>query len=428
MIGRQPALDDVEGPPSEDASKPARAEIKRDLIRALLLAVGVTCAYVLSIFTIGRYYTPISQFDELAQAFLQGHLNIENPSTTHDLTGSGGKWYVPFPPLPALMLLPAVALLGVEHTYTTAFECAIGGANVALAYLIVRALSRRGLSQATQLHAVLLALMVGFGTVHWYMSIQGSVWFLGQVCALMFAFLAVWLAVEFRATTWAGVALAIAMLGRPTMVLMAPLLIALCVIASRGSGTTDRSAALRRVAAALAPAAVSVGLLAAYNYARFGDPTDFGYFDQNVDFVLRTVLDKYGQFDLHYVPHNLWSMFLAGPVWEPATGTMHPHVDGMSILLTTPALIFLVFTFRKSTLNVGAWISVALLMVPLLLYYNTGWVQFGYRFMLDAMPCLLVLLATYVNKDTSKWFWALVGCGVLMNAWGVAWYFPPDLN
>ena len=64
----------------------------------------------------------------------------------------------------------------------------------------------------------------------------------------------------------------------------------------------------------------------------------------------------------------------------------------------------------------------ALVSVPLLLYYNTGWVQFGYRFSLDLLPLAFVLLATGLKRITTLVKAAIV-LAWLINLWGVVWWF-----
>jgi hypothetical protein len=66
-----------------------------------------------------------------------------------------------------------------------------------------------------------------------------------------------------------------------------------------------------------------------------------------------------------------------------------------------------------------------LLLIPLLLYYNTGWWQFGYRFSLDVIPVIMILFALAVNERLDWIFWTLIGIGILINAWGAWWFLNP---
>ncbi len=68
------------------------------------------------------------------------------------------------------------------------------------------------------------------------------------------------------------------------------------------------------------------------------------------------------------------------------------------------------------------WLSIGLISVPLVLYYNTGWVQFGYRFSLDWLPLAFVLLAIGI-KTITPLVRASVVAAWLVNLWGVVWWF-----
>jgi hypothetical protein len=48
---------------------------------------------------------------------------------------------------------------------------------------------------------------------------------------------------------------------------------------------------------------------------------------------------------------------------------------------------------QKSPLALGLWLTIAATAVPSLLYQNSGYYQFGYRFSLDYMVFLVLLLA-----------------------------------
>ena len=162
-----------------------------------------------------------------------------------------------------------------------------------------------------------------------------------------------------------------------------------------------------------------------YNWMRFDSPTDFGYLRQNIAIRLRDDLGRYGQFDLRYITRNLQAMLLATPLWSAAKSRLTPSLEGMSILLTTPALIYIVRARCRSWLPIGAWTALALLVVPVITYYNTGYAQFGYRFSLDFMVPMVVLLAVGAGQRVSWLMRALIMIGVLVNGWGVEWYPNP---
>ncbi len=365
-------------------------------------------------------------FNYLADAFLDGRLYLIDPPSTDDLTFFEGQWYVAFPPLPALLLLPWAAIAGVEQVNTVLFGALMGAINVVLAFLLVQTLARRGWTRLGLIDNLWLTVLFGVGTVHWYVSTLGSVWFVSQICTVTFMLLAGWIAAASGSALFSGAALALAMLARPHVALCYPLLLAMGIEHQRErTGKTDAALWIRWGSLSLAPLALSAAFLLWYNQARFNNPFDFGYLQQNIKDDLRADLQTYGQFDLHYVPHNLWAMLLAGPVWDAAERRIMPTIEGISILLTTPALLYLFNVVQRSIVVFGAWIAWGLLLIPLLTYYNTGWWQFGYRFSLDFMTPALVLLAFGAGARVGWRMRILILIGVLVNAWGVWWYFNP---
>lgn len=365
----------------------------------------------------------VAYFNYLAAAFLQGQLSLQAPPDTLDLTFDRGAWYVPFPPLPALLMMPWVALMGVETLNTVLFAALFGALNVALVVLILIGLAQAGWTQLSTMDTLWLALLFGLGSVHWYMATIGSVWFVAQICTVTFVALAVWLAVE-RASPWlVGTALALALAARPNVIFTWPLLL--------GIAATHRTAHQQRFSwswisqwalKTAVPIVLVLGALLFYNAARFGNSLDFGYLTANVADKLAPDLRRYGQFHLHYLPKNFWAMWLAGPQWDGERNFWLPDPEGMSLLLTTPALIYLVRARQRSWVVTGGWLAVGLLLIPLLLYYNTGWWQFGYRFSLDFMIPVMVLLALAAHTRVTWSMRTLILIGVLVNLYGVLWW------
>lgn len=407
----------------------------RIAVHAVILFALATTLYWGTALYFGNSATPdTAYFNDLADAFLHGRTYLVTPPSTHDLTAYQGRWYVPFPPLPALLMTPLVWALGLAGVNTVFFCAFFGGLNVALVFLITTALNARGWTRLGTTDQVWLTLLFGLGSVHSYMATIGSVWFVAQVCTVTFVALAVWIAVRApwgRTTPWlAGLALGCAMLARPNVAFTWPLLIGIGAmhLGSDSSsppwrlGLTKWRALVGWTVATAIPLGLAVGALLAYNWVRFADPLDFGYRTANVAEKLVDDLRTFGQFHVHYLPKNFWAMWLAGPQWDDAINFWLPDPEGMSLLLTTPALIYLGRAPLRNPLALGAWVAWGLLLIPLLLYYNTGWWQFGYRFSLDFMVPVLVLLALAAGRRTSWAMRALILAGVLANLYGVVWW------
>jgi hypothetical protein len=111
---------------------------------------------------------------------------------------------------------------------------------------------------------------------------------------------------------------------------------------------------------------------------------------------------------------------------------------GLAIWVTTPAVLYLLWPKDKGPLHKPLWLSVACVAIPELMYQNSGWVQFGYRFALDYFPMLVALLAIG-GRPLTRRFKALILFGIAVNLFGAITfgrmgnfsfdgYFPPGID
>ena len=85
-------------------------------------------------------------YNYLADALLHGQIDLRVlPPTTADLSLFHGRYYLYWPPLPAILLMPFVALFGV-HFSDVAFTIALGAANVGVVARLLRLAGRHGVA------------------------------------------------------------------------------------------------------------------------------------------------------------------------------------------------------------------------------------------------------------------------------------------
>ena len=109
----------------------------------------------------------------LAQAFLEGRLDYGENITHFEIAPFNGKFYTVFPPFPALLLMPFVAIFGINF-YQPYLSIFLGSLSVAFAFLTLKDFFQK-LSVAlwgTTLYA--------FGTITWYHAEVGSGWYVAQ--------------------------------------------------------------------------------------------------------------------------------------------------------------------------------------------------------------------------------------------------------
>ncbi len=362
----------------------------------------------------------------LADAFLHGRLYLLNPPTTHDLTFHNGQWYVPNPPLPGLIMLPLVALQGVDGVSSVTFSIVCGALSVLLVYLILERASRLELIPTGQTANLWLTTMFAFGTCYWWLAVMGRMWFISQQITLLFAALALYAALRKLPPWLVGFGLGLAVLSRPNVFTLWPFLLGLTLFfEQRESGAVDWKRAILWAVQSGAPVVLAAGGLLYYNYIRFGDWLDFGYVGITSADWLTEAVRNYGMFNIHFLGANLHAMFLKLPVISCQNGclTISPTREGISMFAMTPALLYLLRRSRWNWWTAGAWLSVLLTAGLLLLYHNTGAWQLGYRYLMDFILPLLLLLAVAVGKRPSWIFKGLVLVSVAGNFLGILWWF-----
>lgn len=427
-----------------------------------------------------------------AMAFLQGRAEIDFPVAPtatspgnswmqdilplYDTSGRlSGKGLLPFPPLPAIILMPLVAIFGMA-TDQRVVSVLFGAVNVGLGWWM---LGRLPVDPRVRL---LTAIFLGFGTVLWYAAQLGTTWFLAHVISLSALLGAVGLALERdpdsavdepepkpgdswlrsalrdlrrplqlidRRQLLVGLLFGLACTTRLTMVFGAPFFM---LVGGGGSW-------LRRSMSAGIGALIPVGALVVYNLVTTGHIFHPGYeyqyqleangypsLNYNPDWAIE---------DPRYIPQNLVIALLSLPaffpdaipssvgggqplcvdpgvtrgLFNPACPVALPRDIGMSLFLTSPAFLLalpVVRDYGRTRLITGAALAVFFVAVVNLMHFSQGWVQFGYRFSNDFVVFLLILTALGMHQALRR-RWGLglaaglVVAAVAINFWGVWW-------
>lgn len=336
-------------------------------------------------------------FVRLADAFLHGRLGLtEAPPWLNELIPAGnGLWYVPYPPMPGLVLVPFVALLGTE-THQQVVSALLGAASIGLVWL---ALGRLDLPGRARLW---LTATFGFGTVLWFVAKVGSAWYFAHVVAVFFMLAALILALDRRAPFLAGLLLGCAAIARLPVGLTAPFFLATAV----GLGWPPRlpgpiRPALRTALRFVIGLGIPLAGYALYNVARWGTPIDEGYV--RIPGILEDpIYAGRGILSLAYIPRNLYAIFFRSWNYVDTPPFLQPSWWGLSVFLTTPVYLWLAKARWSEPRVAWAVIGTALALVPILTHGNVGITQFGYRFSLDVQPLLFVVLASAFRGGMSR--------------------------
>lgn len=380
---------------------------------------------------VGRWNSPAKAYwDQLASAFLNGRLYLLDPSTTHDLTFFNGQWYVPNPPLPAILLMPLVWLCknpdGLNMTLISAIIAAL---NVMLVYLFLQKCAQRGMTRCSLSANLWITAVFALGTNHWWLATLGQMWFVSQLLTITFLTAACLSAVCGRSGWLSGSLLGLTLLARPNIFPSALFLAGIWLWRETSdfrifSGIRWKKFLRWGITAAI-PTLICAGLLLGYNKLRFDAWLDFGYVNiHGADWILDAV-QRYGMFNVHFIPQNFRVMFLQFPQLDFSGSRFffQPGIGGFCLLAMTPPLIFLVRAFQKDWADLGAWLSVLLTLALLLCYHNTGAEQVGYRYLMDCVPVLLFLLARGVGKRANVFFRLLSFLAFAVNGLSIYWWY-----
>ncbi len=382
----------------------------------------------------GRFRTgpePQNYFRNLAHSLLQGRLDIDCPekSGCYDILKYEGKNYLYWPPAPALAIYtPIVAVLGVE-TPDKLISSIIGVFNIWLFSMFLLLFSRRFDLPLRTGGILLLTLFWGMGTVHFYMSMKGSIWCMAQVCAQTFLLLAFIFAL-LRNSWWSillsGLCFGLACYTRNHLIFCYALLGAIQWYQWEAEVWKKKIGRLLLFGFPF----VCLSLLNLYyNYARFGDPLDNGMAHQLMSSFLVKDFEQYGFFNLHYLPKNLWVQVLSPPFFSESFPffKLGWHKEGFSFfwasplfLLLLPSLFFWIKSnFKKSATALlslkdrrimgAALVALLGVATPIMLNIAPGWRQFASRYSLDYQLMMIVLML------------------FLLRIWGDKKYFAPTV-
>jgi hypothetical protein len=321
---------------------------------------------------------------------------------------------VSFPPFPAVLMLPFVAIWGLQYN-DVLFTALWAAFNPTLLFLLLRALRARGYSRRSEVDDLWLTAMFGVGSVYYFCAVVGEVWFTAEIIGVTLSIGYVWGSLDARRPVLAGACVALGFATRPPWAVL-PLFLFEAVRAAGGREALRDPRARRALLVSLlrfaAPIAIGGLALAAYNYARFENPFEFGHKYMPVQWQDR--MFRFGLFNYHFLSRNL----AAALVLLPRIMTHYPYVKvsqhGVSLLVTSPNLAYTVLPQEKSPLTKALWYTILTTALPDLLYQNSGYVQWGYRFSLDFMIYFMVLLAVG-NRPLTRRFRVLVVVAFAIN-------------
>lgn len=356
---------------------------------------------------------PYNSFSLQADSWLQGHLNLVNGEIYSylELAIFNNEYYVSFPPLVSVILLPFVMLMGktTPDHYISIATTIIGSIYALKIYKNVRGnIDNEGIFLTTFLYVgsnVLVTL------------INGWVWMIAQ----NFAFTFTLMAIHYAMKTKGGLSflfLAFAVGCRPMQALYYPILLYLLWRSSvaentrfeLGSAVKMGVSALKKHWLSLLPTFVVAFAYMAFNYIRFGNIMEFGH-----NYLPEFQRANEGQFSLSYISENIQNSIKL-PVMRENGILEFYYENGINIFLISPillagliALIYSVKEKKDTLLKILLFLTIIGHCLFITSHRTLGGFHFGNRYFNDFLPFVFLSILLFMPKKS--WYQRL--CAIL---------------
>jgi len=173
---------------------------------------------------------------------------------------------------------------------------------------------------------------------------------------------------------------------------------------------------------------VCLGML--YNYLKFQNILEVGQHFQQGNARYDAIVKSGTILSFKYFWHNVYYYFL-NPIYFSLSGhILRIDAEGNSVLMVYPSLLLCLILFfkyqqfdlKKRLFVVTVGLAALITVIGLMLYFATGWTQFGNRYFFDAFPLFFLLLVLVIPYTSETVQWVVMTWGIGINFVGV-WIF-----
>lgn len=383
-------------------------------MKRFLFPIIIFCIVFFIYFAVGTQYSfkpkwAIDYFNLMAQSLMDFRLDIPNPVQTYDLIEFKEKWYTPWGILPAIFLIPLQILKG---RFIPAFYLSLlfSSLNAVVVLFLLKRLQKKFLPLLTNVSICVILILFVFGTTQFYVGTLGSVWHVNQIVSSFFGTLGIFAVFKKSPKPidyfLSALCFGIGFLGRPTILFLIflPMSLYLFNLFQNNKLILEHKVKYIKQMAAFfgIPLIIFCLFFFFYNYLRFGNVFQTGYDYIHESGNLEQIRKKNGISSFKNIPQNVQYLLFELPTVEFAKNNIvfNFNLYGNSIFFLTPPFLTiflspLIFK-RKEEIKINPfiaslWIAVFATIIPILMYYSSGWIQFGYRYSLDITVLLLLL-------------------------------------
>lgn len=339
-----------------------------------------------------------------AMAWRKGQLHLDGNYEWLELAIYEGQYFVSFPPVPTLVMLPLTFIFG-ENTPNNLVVALYAIITAALIYKCFRK------AGAKDIWSAFWAIVFVWGSNAMWMSTNGGVWFQAQMLNFLLLSAAVFAAQRDK-RGWALSLSALAVGCRPFSIIY---LLAFIVLFAFQDADIKKT--LHQWKLLIVPALIGISYMV-LNYLRFGNPLEFGH-----NYLPEFQEDA--QFGMQYALPNLINILR--PVGFGKNGSLSYSVfNGFCLFIANPIFLIwlanIVSDARKKMLSKEQWVNIAgalLVLLCLVLHKTFGGWQFGARYTVDIIPFVLMYMLGQKRELCPKRYELAFGVfAVMFNVYG----------
>ncbi|MCX6745301.1 MAG: hypothetical protein NTX82_07325 [Candidatus Parcubacteria bacterium] len=385
---------------------------KRELL-ILLAFIIILSSSVFSVYSVAIFQNVHA---ELAWSFLHGKLHFINEISNPDLVVFNGQNYWHMPPLPAVILMPLLALLNSASDQNLLNLLL----NILLFFFIARFTQKKfGFSK---LNSYWLAILFLFSSIYINSVFSSLAYNYSQTISTFLVLLSFNEYFGKKRYALIGAFVGLVFLSRLTAGLVI-IFYLLAIITEKISWRRK----IKNLTWLSIPVLICLLMFGLYNYARFGNPLETGY-TQTHSYSEFPELHPYGQFNYKYIPSNLYYYFLEGltpnyapvadnyPKYQLAWPYIIPNFFGsISFFIISPLFILLFKADYRNKINQLLLITALIITITLLSYYYNGFAQIGPRYYLDCLPVLFMILLSKLKDGFTVTHKTIIVISSLLN-------------
>ncbi len=357
----------------------------------------------------------VNYYNYQLKSFFEGRIDV-SPPMHFDLSQYKGKWYLYWGPAPVLFILPFYMLFGLSAS-DSLYTALAGILNCVLLYIVLVEVKKYFHLTASFYHLLLVVSLFAFGSPNFFLSAVGQIWQAEQIIATLYILISLVFYFKFLSNRKNTLLLVVslvffylAFLSRYSL-LFYMILYIYPIILERTNKKHVKKISLYFIGVSF----VFFLIFSFFNYAKFGNILQTGLTYQVGHPRYQQIQKDNKIFSLSYLPHNFYHFFLSPSYPTFQKPFLQKDLEGNSIFFVYPATVFLILFLKKkywreqekaiflSILFTTLFVFVSFLLV----YFATGFSQFGMRFSLDFMPLIFIALL-FVVSDVSLWVLCLV--------------------